>query len=318
MRRTVLGICLVFVQASSSFADSGEALFDAVAENNLAQVESLLATGVDVNARVDGITALMMVGNVKIAKLLIAAGADVNAIYEDGDGASVLHLIAGNQCDAELVEVLIDAGAEVNAEAPMLPAEVDATPLDVAVFCAMGTGDTSVIEVLLAHGGRGELYQQMMQAELEDQKRDAEREIKTGPTIPLLDAALLGSIAEVAASIAGGADIDEINEYGETALHLAIRTTTEAYGDDDGPAKVKLLIEAGANLEIANRHGYRPIHLIAHAEFMVDGGKALAILQMLIDAGADVNAETPKGSTPLFLASEFSIRELLKANGGKE
>ncbi len=312
MGKVSVGCLLVFTWASVLFASADvESFFDAISEGDLARVESLLAEGVDVNASIAGITALMVVKDVEIAELLIAAGADVNAVYEK-DGSSVLHIAAGRHCNAELVRVLIEAGADVNAKRP----GTYVTPLDYAVGCAFGTGDTSVHEVLLAHGGEGELFHQLWEAEQEDRKRDAERERqrKVGTTTPLHTAVIDGTLAEVSTLIEAGADVDAISEDGETPLHLAVIATVEAY-DEDGPAKVELLIEAGANLEVADHYGYRPIHLVAESF----GNNALAVLQLLIDAGADVNAETEDGGrTPLALARNLDIKELLQASGGKK
>ena len=55
---------------------------------------------------------------------------------------------------------------------------------------------------------------------------------------------------------------------------------------------VKLLIDAGADVNAKNNDGKTPLHIIKKSE---------TIAQMLIDAGADVNAKNKKGYTPLHL-----------------
>ena len=69
--------------ASGLFASDSKSLIDAVAADDLQQVKFLLAAGVDVNAKHDGVAPIHVAGSVAIATLLIEAGAEVNALIED-------------------------------------------------------------------------------------------------------------------------------------------------------------------------------------------------------------------------------------------
>jgi ankyrin repeat protein len=89
-------------------------------EEGCKKVQILLEAGADVTAATkNGYTALMLVGHPpgyrvtssQIARTLLAAGADVNA-RNTFNGATALMIAACHQ-DAGVVQVLLDAGAEV-------------------------------------------------------------------------------------------------------------------------------------------------------------------------------------------------------------
>ncbi|MBM4027354.1 MAG: ankyrin repeat domain-containing protein [Planctomycetes bacterium] len=93
--------------------------FDACVRGDLPAVTSLLASGQDVNARVDlpreaNVSALILAashGKTEIVRELIKAGADVNA--QSQSGAFALGLAAEDGY-AEIVEALLTAGADVD------------------------------------------------------------------------------------------------------------------------------------------------------------------------------------------------------------
>jgi ankyrin repeat protein len=72
------------------------------------------------------------------------------------------------------------------------------------------------------------------------------------------------------------------------------------------------LISRGGNIEAVDTYGYRPLHRMASNNLAV-GAEAL------IKAGAQVNARTPHGETPLSIARASAasdvIRVLHKHNG---
>lgn len=87
--------------------------------------------------------------------------------------------------------------------------------------------------------------------------------------------------------IAKGADVNQQNSYGYSALHVAAAS---------GDAKVvKLLLEAGANVNARNPTG----SALARA---AQQGNA-EIVRLLLQAGADVEAKDDSGWTPLFSAA---------------
>ncbi|CAO2171930.1 unnamed protein product [Urochloa humidicola] len=96
------------------------------------------------------------------------------------------------------------------------------------------------------------------------------------------------------------------DQYGLTALHLAaIKGHCDA---------VALLAGSGCmDIECEDVEGHRPLHLA------VEGGHAEAV-ELLLDMGADVNARTRRGATPLQMAEAMgyeAIAQLLCGRGAE-
>jgi ankyrin repeat protein len=124
------------------------------------------------------------------------------------------------------------------------------------------------------------------------------------PTVP--QAARAGDLNEVRALLTQGADVNETEGDGVTALHWAARR-----GD---AAMVRVLLVAGANPRAATRAGrYTPLHLAAER----GSGE---VVQALVAAGADVNAATSTGATPLMFAAAAGEASALTAllDGGAD
>ncbi|MCY4647264.1 MAG: ankyrin repeat domain-containing protein [Gammaproteobacteria bacterium] len=116
---------------------------------------------------------------------------------------------------------------------------------------------------------------------------------------PVADAAMRGDLEAVRALLEQGADANEAQGDGMTALHWAARhADAEMAG---------LLITAGANLEAGTRIGrYTPLHLASRA-----GGAG--VVEALLAAGAEVHAKTTNsGVTPLHLAAESGSSEAIR------
>ena len=136
MKLTVAALVITLLSGNVP-ADDGE-LLDATSRGDVAAVRSLLAEGADPNvAQGDGLTALHVAaqeGNLEIARLLLDAGANVEAKTRIG-GYTPLHL-AGGGAHAAVVRALLGAGANTGA----VTTTTGVTPLHLAAKAMDGEG----------------------------------------------------------------------------------------------------------------------------------------------------------------------------------
>ena len=90
-----------------------------------------------------------------------------------------------------------------------------------------------------------------------------------------------------------GADVDGHRKFRKAPLHIA------AQNDDVFMARI--LLAANANPDIHDMNGKTPLHMAKSKEMM----------ELLIDAGADINAKDKSGATPLFAAIQNNDSSLM-------
>lgn len=123
----------------------------------------------------------------------------------------------------------------------------------------------------------------------------------------LLSGARLGDVTRVQEMIRRGADLSVRDEYGDTALHLAIRQRHKEM--------ISLLVQEGADVNAQGALGYSPLHLsVYHGETTVSG--------LLRDQGADEDLLNRYGLRPADMESVPGMEEtvvdaakLLEADG---
>lgn len=120
---------------------------------------------------------------------------------------------------------------------------------------------------------------------------------------PLIDAVKAGDVAAVRAQLKSGANVNQPEGDGATALHWA--------ASRDAADLVRILLDAGASARVANDLGVTPLHLAAA------NGNTTAI-SLLLNRKAEVNAASASGVTPLMEAARSGSADavrLLVANG---
>jgi ankyrin repeat protein len=328
---------------------AGVPLIDAVKTADREAVRALLQKKVDVNAAEgDGATALLWASykdDVEIADLLIRAGANVNAANDLG--ATPLWAASENG-SAAMVRRLLQAGASPNVallsgESPLMVASRTGNPDIVeqllakganvnalaargqtALMWAVGQKHSAVVKVLLGHGAdvaaRSDVWSQMM-AVPPHGAPEYNREIPHGGDTAFMFAARVGDLSSAKLLLAAGANVNDTDAWGVSALVLAAHSGYRELAE--------FLLETGADPNGAPgaAAGFSALHI---AIMRRDERMAAALLARGADANARLGTWTPTrrtskdwnfppelvGATPFWLAARFAqpgmMRLLLK------
>jgi ankyrin repeat protein len=281
-----------------SHYDHWSALHWAMRRNDYAMAEFLIKHGADPNGKVQCIhRPLGIAKNERMAKLLVDAGADVNA--EDELGDKPLDEVR----DGPVARLLIEKGAKLDDQAnltnhtPLLRAAKD-DRLDVArvlvehkanvnakdcvkvtpLHYACQNGDLAMARLLIEHGA------DVLAADSDGAtpvwyaaggaNDDNPPEKQHAAVMELL--------------VKHGVPLSAKNDEGKTLLHLAAATSRVEVA--------KYLLRAGLDVNARMRNGITPLHYAAETPeggwlFSSDGTREIAMVKLLIERGANVNAE---------------------------
>jgi len=222
---------------------------------------------------------------------LLEQSTPVNSVY--GDGSAALHW-ASYHDNADIVGLLLSAGANVDATTdlgvtPLWLAAENGNAAVVAKLLAAGananvallSGETILMTATLA--GNAEVVRQLLAAGAQPN-----RSVVRGQTA-LMWAAGRGNGDVVAALIDYGADV---HARSETRSHY-VKTEKP----QDSPPDYKVWVEDGGNTPLL---------------FAARSGD-LRSVQLLLDAGADANAESAFGTSPTIMATHSGNTATLSA-----
>jgi ankyrin repeat protein len=325
------------------------ALHVAIKEKNLPIAELLLANGANVNAvytlswkqgpsvlnslgSPDGtpLHFAVQIGSPTIARMLIAKGADVNA-RTTHPGMVPLHYIANPSLQPDdarvLTEMLLEAGAKIDAtsmEGSQFPGW---TPLQVAVFHKLPervafllekgsdpnrflpqSGNERTVLNMAVSGGDPQIVELLVKHKADVNARD-----HNGNT-PLLRAMREGNQRIVELLLAHKADVASVNSEGNTAVALAVHANNLLMAE--------LLLSKGANANDTNTYGFPLLHVALGAQPPGRPGQpvpfqAIAQGQGFAPAGQLRIGGLQPGTSPTGQAPEKTMLEVLlehKAN----
>jgi ankyrin repeat protein len=250
-----------------------------------ADVKKLLEGGFDPNSTTQpgGVTALMLAApDVEKMKLLIDRGANADARAKDR--YSALLVAAQYPGSVPAMNLLLDHGAKVRLPKGQGAALFNAFPIMLAAF----SGNSEIIARLHKEGDRVD---------------DKMSFLGLGPVTPLLELATSHRTDSVRALLDAGGQVDEADDDGITVLSWA------AIGNRVEMAR--LLIQRGADVNHVDKKGMTPLLYAASIDF---GNSAM--IDLLLQSGAQTSARTKEGLTALDLARKYNHTHLLQSLEG--
>jgi len=315
--------CMLATIAMAAMAQDPEAFYSVIRENKLTQLKALLEQKSNAGlADSRGITPLMYgaeIGSLEAMRLMIDAGADVNAQNAFGSTA-----LMWSVSDPAKVRLLLDHGAQVN-----ITARSGRTALIIASFT---NPSAEVVRLLLAKGAKVDVMDQRHVTPLNAATfgndtatvrllLEAGAEIETPDTFigltPLMNAAGNRNLDAVKLLLAKGA---KVNAVSKTENLPKIQTGTVEFGGwtpllmaaaFGPPEAVKTLLDAGAKIDAQDYRGFTPLMLAVGTDRY-----DRRTVNLVLSHGADLHPTNHGGETALDWAYKFADPEVVKSLGG--
>jgi ankyrin repeat protein len=297
------------VDVNAAEPDGTTALHWASYRDDLETVDLLIRAGAKVNAATDlGVTPLWTAsqnGSTAIVARLLAAGANPNAALFAGETPV---MIAARSGKVAVVGQLIAKGANVN---------LHGARGQTALMWAAAQKHPEVVKVLVENGAdvhaRSEVWNEVM-AVPPHGYLDYNRAIPHGGDTPLMFAARVGDLASAKLLVAGGANVNDADAWGVSAVAMAAHA---GFGD-----LVAFLLEKSADANQSGA-GFTPLHaaIMRRDERMVS-----ALLEFGANPNAPVESWTPTrrsskdfnfnpelvGATPFWLAARVAAPRVMR------
>ena len=320
MRKISFSLAISAALVFSAIAGDSPELFQAIRNGDIAFIKAHL-TKAEIEVRGGhGVTPLMHAaafGNFQTLKLLLDAGADVNA-HNDFNATALLWAAR----DPDKAQLLIERGANVNVQSKQ-----GRTPLMIA---SLRRGGSAIVGLMLAKGADVNLKdsRNLTALALAASAGDAETVnllLAKGadPNIPSRTGATAINRASDAKQtkvlrllLEKGVDVNNANTDSGVAKHgplSSVQVTPLHTAAGFGPAEtVRDLLNAGGKVDARDSRNLTPLHHALASEY-----PSIETVRTLLQAGADVNALDNNGETPLDWAEKFGypqvIAELKKA-----
>jgi ankyrin repeat protein len=249
------------------------------------QLKRLLDGGMEANNKTEEGTSVLMLAarDFEKVKLLVERGANVNA--RASTGMTALIVAARYRGNSRVVRFLLENGAKIDLD-QNLEIRNDAS----ALFFSVMAADAETLKALLGAGAKVEARMKLL---------------GLVAVSPLLYATTSGDSEIVELLIDHGADPNEVDGDGISALDWATLA--------NHVETVKLLLKKGARVDHVDKFAMTPLLYAASIDF-----GDTAVLEKLIDAGADLKARSKQGLTALELANAYHHSLLAKTLARKK
>jgi ankyrin repeat protein len=302
--------CLLFLcdaTAKQAQENSGDTpLMEAAYNGNNQQMQRLVAQGSQVDQRNKyGLTALFFAagatrtqptpkGSTKAVRFLLEHGATVN-FKSNVNGFNAL-MAAVNNRNAGSVSLLLQHGADVNA--------LTADGRSALTMAADGL-DADVVRLLLDRGARVNGYadnfgQTPLLAAVASSPPFAPASHEEAVEIMQKQGPLFVSAVKIVQMLlTHGAQVNVANHSGQTALTIAI--------EESNPLLVRILLDAKANPNTVDKSQGNASALILAAQV-----RLVAIAEMLLKKGANVQLKDQFGKSALDYATEYGPKKMIE------
>ena len=289
-----LSVLIVIITASCALCDADYDLFSAVMMSNKQKISAALKAGAKPDAlRVKGMTTLMryvMLGSdPEVVRMLVDAGADIDA--KDESGALVKDYAVRSRYPA-IREIFID---RFTVQDKFFIAVREAkTTQEIHALIDSGA-DVRARDAFgysaLAHAvfnKNPDVIRMLIDAGLD--VNDARGKFSHGETL-LMAASIAGSAEGMRALINASADINAVDDKGKSALFCAM--------DRSGNREeaVSILLDAGINVRLKSKDGDDALQYLIHGVRNNEGHtheELFTLMKMLVRSGADVDLKVRK------------------------